>query len=496
MSFSVTFYRFSKKSNSTARPSGSGTSYDCVGKLPLSMTAPRIQLKLESGAGANPTAWNYAYVQAFGRYYHVTEWTNMGQLWEAALSVDALASFKNQIGTCSLYTYRSSYTFNRNVTDTLYPMTAQQNHHNILLSRPWTVDGDSDAGSGTANTYTVICTVIGAHGTKYYAMTTANWEKVASYIYTNKYYEDTLGTFGALTYTEAKVAINPANYIRNLYLIPMPLGLTRWRVHTQGNASSYIEVGLALVPDPDQASTLEAYLLPDTGLMSWTETIQIPSAMRHPQSATRGEWLNLSPYSTYEVFYPPFGIIPLDASEIAHAGYLSFTLSIDPRICQCMLEIKANYPTGTESTIIYRSTASCGVSIPLSGAIPTGSELGRAMVAVQDMFSASSNPNPVSALSGIAGAYANALHRVQPHVSSTGGPGSSANLYGSPVLHTTHFYVSPDDNAGRGRPLMDVRQVSSIPGFIVADPDELSVSCSKSELTEIQAAVRNGFFYE
>lgn len=496
MSFNVTFYTFAKKGNSTARPSAAGSTYACTGKAPLSVTAPRLQFKLADGAESNPTAWNYAYIPLFSRYYRIKEWTNSGPLWEAALVVDALASWRTQIGNQSCYVYRSAYTFDRNIADTLYPITAEQNHHNIPLSKPWTVGTDSDAGSGTANTYTVLCTVIGAHGTNYYAMTVDNWEKIAQYIYTNKYYQDTLGAFGAISVAEAKVAINPANYIQNLYLIPMPLGLTRWKVHTTGNPLSYIEVGLSIVPDPDNVSTLEAYKMPESGLMYWTETIEIPSAMRHPQASTRGEWLNLAPYSSYELFYPPFGIIPLDASEIAHARYLSFTLSIDPRIGECMLEVKADYPTGTESTIIFRSTAACGITIPLSGAIPKGSDLARTVVAIKDMATSLANPNPAGALSGVVTAYGNALHRVNPHLSSMGGPGSSANLYGQPVLHTVHYYMAPDDNTGRGRPLCAVRQLSTIPGYIMANSDELSIQCTNDEMTEIRSAIQQGFFYE
>ena len=496
MPFNVNFYTFSKKHQSTAVPSGTGMTVSCHANQTLDILAPEIVLDWRQESGV-PTVYNYARISDFGRYYWITGWRNDGGIWHATLKVDTLASWKTQIGGNTVYVFRSSSAYDGDVADSLYPITAEQHHLQIALARPWTIGADSAAGTGTADTYTVLCTVIGGHGTRYYAMTTANWEKVASYIYTNKYYEDFLGEFGAAEYPEAKTVIDPADYIQNLFLLPMPIGSGSWQVSTSGNALSYIEVGLSLVPDPDEPSTLQAWRIPDNGLLTWNYSIQLGADFWHPQADERGDWLNLSPYTSYELFYPPFGIIPLDASEIAHAEYLDFRLSIDPRICQCMLEVRVAW--GIRSKLIYRATASCGIPIPLSGAIPTGSESGRAFLLARNVLGnleSGLKGNVLGALEGMQTAYVNAMHNVQPHLSNTGGPGSSAALYGSPVLYVVHYYMADDDLNGRGRPLMSTRQISAIPGYIVGDSDEISVPCTAMELEEIKAAVASGFFYE
>jgi hypothetical protein len=56
--------------------------------------------------------------------------------------------------------------------------------------------------------------------------------------------------------------------------------------------------------------------------------------------------------------------------------------------------------------------------------------------------------------------------------------------------------MANDDLDGRGRPLLAVRQLSTLSGYIQADPDEIHVSCTATELAEIQSAVAAGFFYE
>lgn len=493
MPFNVNFYTFSKKQRSTAVPSGTGKTVSCHANRTLDILAPEIVLDWRQESGL-PTVYNYARISDFGRWYWITGWKNDGGIWSATLKVDPLASWKTQIGANSCYVYRSSSSYSNQIADRMYPITAQQHHLNISLPKPWTVGTDSAAGSGTADVYTVLCTVIGGHGTRYYAMTTDNWEKVARYIYTNKYYEDTLGTFGAVEYPEAKTVIDPADYIKNLFLLPMPIGSGSWTVHTSGNALNLIEVGLSLVPDPDQTSTLQAWRIPDNGLLTFNHSLELTTDFWHPQAYDRGDWLNLEPYTRYELVYPPFGIIPLDASEIAHAEYLDVRLSIDPRICQAMLEVRVAW--GIRSTPIYRASTSCGIPIPLSGAIPTGSEAGRTFLAARNIIGSAMTANPVQALQGIQSAYVDAFHTVQPHLSSTGGPGSSANLYGSPMLHVVHYYMAPDDLNGHGRPLMDIRQLSAIPGFISADAEEMSVPCTDSELAEIREAVSTGFWYE
>ena len=57
MSFNARFFTFSKKINSTKRPSG-GSSYSIILKAPSGVLDPVIQLDI--GQDGNPTAYNWA----------------------------------------------------------------------------------------------------------------------------------------------------------------------------------------------------------------------------------------------------------------------------------------------------------------------------------------------------------------------------------------------------------------------------------------------------
>ena len=68
---------------------------------------------------------------------------------------------------------------------------------------------------------------------------------------------------------------------------------------------------------------------------------------------------------------------------------------------------------------------------------------------------------------------------------------------GNPALQITHWYLADDDPAGRGRPYCKTRQLSTLPGFIQAESDELSIAGAlEPEIADIKDAVSQGFFYE
>ena len=69
MSIAVHLYSFTKRENSTKRPSSGGTTYNCVLIDETSLMNPVFKLDI----GSNPIGKNYAYVPDFDRYYFITD---------------------------------------------------------------------------------------------------------------------------------------------------------------------------------------------------------------------------------------------------------------------------------------------------------------------------------------------------------------------------------------------------------------------------------------
>ena len=113
----IIFYYHRKKINSTALPI-QGTFKNCSIKDVSSIINPYIEIA-ENLAAAPP--WNYCYIPAYNRYYWIKEWTWERGFWSAELSVDVLASYRENILDSTLYVLRSASNYDGNIIDKLYP---------------------------------------------------------------------------------------------------------------------------------------------------------------------------------------------------------------------------------------------------------------------------------------------------------------------------------------------------------------------------------------
>lgn len=497
MAFNVNFYTFSKRQRSTAVPSGTGLTVSCHANQTLDILAPEIVLDWRQESGL-PTVYNYARISDFGRWYWITGWKNDGGIWSASLKVDPLASWKSQIGGNSCYVYRSSTAWQNRLTDTAYPQMSKPQRLTVQLPKVWTVGGANESGAAR-NTFSIVVGIIGGNDTRYYAMDWTNWQRFYNQLFSADYYNAVLGQFGATEYPEAKVAINPLQYITSAVIIPLGIGLSlnlRYAIDYASTVSSVPVGNVTVTPQ-----NLTAYRLSDEQAQ-WTNTISLGSDFWHPQADDRGDWLNYSPATEYNFYFPPIGEIPLAPELIDGADSITYVVYPDYKANTALLDIKANFSDPAREYPLYRGEFALGTGIQLSNVMTTGtwaknadyvlgtgadSLLGTAMHISQFL--------PV--VSGISNnAVQNAIHGRTPRLFSTGKFGSTAMMGGQPRLIVTHWIYAPDDLDGKGRPLCDIRQLSAIPGFISAEADELSVPCTDQELAEIQEAVRSGFWYE
>ena len=105
----ATFYNFSKRTNSTAVPSG-GTAVNVVLKDGCSLLDPVFLLEL----GDTPT-WSYMQFEA--RYYKIMDIVSVKQnLWQISASVDVLATWKPNILAASAFVAYDT-TANTEITD-------------------------------------------------------------------------------------------------------------------------------------------------------------------------------------------------------------------------------------------------------------------------------------------------------------------------------------------------------------------------------------------
>lgn len=472
MGFTVNLYSFSKRDNSTARPSGTGTEFSCVLKSGSGIMHP--VLAFDIGLSSDPSSYNYAYIAAFDRYYFVEEWYFDRALWTATLKVDVLATYKSEIGAASLYILRAAGANNGNVIDTLYPAKTGCSFDNEIKSNPW-------------NTTPVpVIGVIGSGGVfgslNYYALDPASTElsTLLQHLLTPQDIINVGNEFNDLdaSYALQLSLVDPIQYIKTCVMLP---------------------VALTDITAIDAAAGIDIY--------SWNFSTgrKIHPASRiyknysftlkkHPDTNSRGNYVNSAPFTKITLTIPPYGCIDIDTSVTCNASTLYVDIEIDPTNGKGILVISCN------GIVLNRLEAQIGIPVSLSqvtrdyvGAIT--SAIGGIAGTIGGIAAGGAGGVAGGIAGGISG-IGNAIEAIQPRAQSMGSTGSFVANRGDFRLDYQFMRPVDDDNTHNGRPLCEVRQVSSLSGYMLVQDGDVSTNGTSAEDAAIRNYLESGFYYE
>nr|DAL02489.1 MAG TPA: hypothetical protein [Caudoviricetes sp.] len=470
MGISVNMYTFSKYANSTGQPAGAGTSFDCVLKDTSGVINPTIALKLDMSF--NVSAYNYAYIPDFKRYYFVREWTWERGLWVASLDVDVLATYKAQIGVSTQYVLRSSLASNGKILDTIYPTTSDITHQRVAVELPWKThleDGYYVVGIiGDANN------TLGA--VNYYAFTQSEMNDFNKALMASA---DWLNVPTEEISTELlKALYNPYQYVVSALWFPIVIPLT------EAPAVASINFGWWSI-------TVKCRKLKATAT-SFSGSINIP---KHPQSAARGEYLNLSPYSRYTLNFTPFGSFPLDTTKLSGTSILNYTVLIDYISGTGRLNIAPQFPDGN-SPIIESVEGMCSVPIQLAQiARDYIGTTATAIASAGDVVQSAVTGNIGGAISNFASGIDSTLKAAAPQLRTSGGNGNTSNFITAPQLYCQFFNLVQEYNEKLGRPLCEARVINTIPGYIMCMDADVKTASTQTENERIKEYLEGGFYY-
>lgn len=462
----VSFSTFSKKLNSTARSSG-GTSYNCALKKGSSKATPYIEL-----SAGDPTAFNYAYIPQYGRYYYVDNWTFDGGLWSADLSVDVLASFRDQIGSASLYILRSSSDFDEKILDTLYPAKAGMITETQLLVSPW-----NNSYSGGSYVVGVVSKSAASGAVAYYVLSYSQMATLRSFLMSQSIIPawgdnwDTL--YPQISGEMIKAMINPFQYIASCMWLP-------FQMYAGGGAAmdfGYWESGLSF-------PTLAANV--------YIQQFQI--AVPQNYVGTPEEWRRQAPFARYELTLPPWGTIELDASYMASEPQIDIQIFVDPITGDGHLIV-----WGSSSRRVYANLhAQVGVNVQLAqlstdvmGAISTAANT------VGGIASRVLHGDVAGAITGAISGVGNIAESTLPTLSTSGGNGGVAGVSGQCRFTANFRNMAEFNNDLLGRPLCRTRTPASLGGYMIAQSGAcIETRATKEEKEQIRAFVEGGFYYE
>lgn len=462
MALTVKFYSVSKAVNSTALPTGEPMAeYECRMLDACSILRPVILLNV--GPQANPTGANYAYIAEYNRYYWVSDWTvNRGQ-WVATLSIDPLASWKEEIGNTFQYVLRSSSESNPTVQDSMYPATSASTWTSaVATENPFA----HELGSGE-----YVLGIVGRSGSmgavSYYIMTPAQFDTFGKKLYgdTSIYdvTESEISTF--------KTQFNPLQYIVYCQWFPFTI--------SKGSEQQYIDFGWW------QLET-QCYKLPANPIYTVRTEFALPN---HPQ-LSRGSYLNKSPYSRYDLIYGTFGSIPLDASGLPDTSNRTVITTMDVDLITGYATLQVTSPGG--GTLAY---ASGKIGVDISLAQIAVDYKGAAVQAIQTVGAAIASSGASLLTGGVSG-ISNAIDSMIPQMRTSGSNGSIADYYIMPRIICQFIAIAAEDNERLGRPLCARRKINTLSGFLQTVDTELEIPATSGEIEMIKSYMEGGMHFD
>lgn len=494
MAFTVKFYTFHKRDNSTKRVVTSGTA---------TLEATNVLLK-ENTSIINPTliihdgftelmpspyALNICYIAEFARYYFVNDWRYIVGAWECDCEVDVLATYRNEIFAASKYVLRSHKVNNINVVDTLYPSIAWQPSNYVYresgeypkFSFARTIS-DGIYVVGIANRDTVNFSAV-----SYYFMTNTQINSLVYYMMqpAAELWENLHG----FTDTIIRSVYGPFDYIKSCRWFPItPTVQANPRAIPFGNYDSQI-LGIPISTSIDNWYTEE-------------KIVYLPSG-----------WLSLeakyrcNPYAHIYLACNPWGIIELNPLDFTDSRTIKLSIYIDYISGTALLKVYKII--GSESYFILQKTAPVSVDIALTSSsinyVGTASGLAGSAAGLISAFAtegASVAAGAITSLASAASAVASSVPSMSGSVGQTYGNMVSLDGEIRLIYQSTYFTSSTPEELGF--PTMETRQLSTLAyetgncsGYVkCADGDVTLSGAMRQEQLEVARYLTDGCFLE
>lgn len=471
MSFGCNLYTFSKRVNSTARPTLEvGEHFEIDVKEPFSIMSPQLVFSFEPGY--NPTSFNYAYIAQWQRRYYVEDWTNERGQWVASCKLDVLGSWKTYIGSTALYVLRASNASDGALIDTLYPASTSDILETVSgrdlfvdnLSDGWYIVGiigDNTDGGGAVT---------------YYALKEQQFNEIINNLLSSVDWMN----ISSIDKQLQRAIINPMQFFASVNYLPCD--------YPGGEFVSSISLGWwTNLFSNDQGQAIAKKINGFSPVFTLTDRFTFSD---HPQ-ISRGSYLNFPPYCNMWLDFQPFGLIPIDVSQVRAGGNHTLMCIVDIDVISGVASLRLVSGAPGSVGIIDHVQAKVECSIPLA---QISTDMIGALGSAAGAVGQASAGNWLGAGIGLASAIGQGGI---PKVGQTGSYSGALSLNkGTPQLVTQYYAVADEDNEHNGRPLCKVRTPASLGGYMRVERGDVAAPATSAELQEIKSYLEGGFYYE
>lgn len=464
MSYTIKIGTFNKYVESTKRPDvTSWPEYDVVFKNGTDIVNPTVTLSADL---STVSAYNYVYM--LNRYYWIVSKTMLRTGYCVLnLKTDVLATYKDEIGNSSLYILRSSAASDGAINDNYYPATGEITY-DTQIKQPF--------GPSTYSGGFFVVNVMGtatAGASTLWKMSPARFRSFINNLYTN---------LDGYTPADAAEAIKKLIQGQPEKLVSSATWFPDGVTFSAGGAENVIVA--------NWNSGVNGNMISDV-MASKTVTFDIP---KHPQAATRGKYLNLSPYSNYTLTIPCIGSVGLDSSLMIDATELKIDFSVDAISGSCIAEVYV--VNGYETPILAHLNGQIGVTMPLAGQSSGANIVGGAASTAASAIAAVATGGASAIAGAVASGIGTAVGAITGTVSSAGSSGNAVASTRVWTLQSSHLTVVDEDNTHNGRPLCEIHTPLSLGGFMIASRGDVDIPGTLPEEQEVRNFLESGFYYE
>lgn len=480
MALNAYFYTFAKYPNSTKLPDAS-----TAVQAQIELKAPTTILNPQIKVAGIPAAyvWNYVYISEFSRYYWIINWEYADGLFIGECKVDVLGSYRAAIRASSQYVLRSASASNGYVVDTMYPIVNgyQLFQNSVTLNRHLTfqywsgyfiigvISKGNNAASGAVS---------------YYALDFAGFRTLKNAMFNDISWAGISDISTDLT----KALVNPFDYIVSC----------KWCPYTM--IRDIFDTAVTQIPIGFWNFTVNAYIMSGNVLPFFANSIDISASAfgSHPQ-ASRGIYLNGGEYTEYNMLLAPYGVIHLPADCARHG--IHGNENIDVITGECTLRIwygdvsdgyvvPAVTVKGQMFSDVQIAQVRNGRSLQDIGTAVGADLIGKAI----DTFVSD------GAIKSVASGIVGAVHEMNAIVSVKGDNEGYVRFFEfggfNAVITAKYALIADEDMTHLGRPLCEVRTLSTLSGYCLCADPEIATVGTDGEQREIINFLATGFYLE
>lgn len=445
----IVLYHFSKRKNSTKRPTGQGTEVPCLLKSATTFQNPTFILQKPMN---DMLQFNYA--KWADHYYFIDSTTsiNAGQT-EISCTEDVLATYKNEIGNYTCFIERSSNQTTL-ANDTMYIPT-----NDWVLSTRNVSHKEKIMTSTYSQQY--IIRVVSRTGIASYYIKGNQLNNLLDYMYTESNFAD------VITDAITKLMFDPFKYIVDLKWVPF--------VDSAFNNSNYEAIQLGFWD-----SGVTAKRIDEDTVVNFSYSF----AFDNPLYAITDFRYYSPSFSNYFIKLPFIGVVALNPYKIDESVNAVYQFDATSGLCNVFLQSKkvvfASYQfqlsvpvqIGYASTNIAQLTTSAvslvgaGLQGNIAQGISSGIEAGRSITA--------------------------------PEVSMLGTIGNISNILNNQILEFNSYACTSIDPDGASEGYADgtVRSISGLSGYIKCRNASIEISGFTGDQEAVNNYLNSGFYYE